>query len=312
MQTTGSEQLADRNHVLVADAPHRLAFVHRIEKVNMGTHQSGRVRARELLVNHARRLDARRRPTGASDHEDLAVGERGQYLHALPERVRFGGQHQRRIGGQRTGVHGGDKDRVRCRGRRGHLAERAGAQCRPESGIDQVVAHLLATKRGELCRLVTREFTLLAAIDIDHDREQEPLVATIDRRDGARRGSRELHPLGTLVDEQRLAPRHPVADPHQHAGLQARVVRAQHCHGTDFRAGMDHLLRRSTDGQIQSTAYRDHSYPARLEQKSTTSYRLRHSFIAVDIALRWREGATRLYGPDRSPDGEHPSNGAQV
>ena len=77
---------------------------------------------------------------------DFTFGQAAQYQQAAFEV--FGGffDDDRRIGSQRIGVHRIDEDGERFGINGRDFAERTGAQCSPQAGLDQVAAHFFAAQ----------------------------------------------------------------------------------------------------------------------------------------------------------------------
>ncbi|MCY1370046.1 hypothetical protein D9M69_571180 [compost metagenome] len=147
-QLPGSEQLADGDDVLIIDRPDTLARTDRIEEVDMGTRQTGRMRAGKGLCLHLAQLLARQAAAIGLAQEDL--GQIAQYLETVFEISGICADDHSRISRQRLGVHGCDENRAGHRINRRHLAERTSTQCGPETGPLQVFANLRATQTAQL------------------------------------------------------------------------------------------------------------------------------------------------------------------
>ena len=160
------------------------------------------------------------------------------------------------IGGQRIGVHRGHEDRARTRTRRGHLAERARAQCGPQAGGHQGRFDRHGVEIAEFFRRLRIEGDLVVCVRIglepDHDRLKNTLGAAIDRNHlaGTRRGI--AHARRLLVLEQRLAQLDEIAFGDKHRGLHAMVVDTDYRHPTDRRRVVNDLAWRAADRQIQT------------------------------------------------------------
>ena len=222
----------------------------------MGAWQTGRMGTAEALGVHTGQLFTGQAYSGRLAQKHL--GQPRQHLQTSREVVGIGLDDQRRVSGQRLGIDGCDEDRAGHSINRRHLAERATAQRSPQARLQQVVAHRLGLKAGQLGCWVASKLQGIVALQLDHHRLQHTLGATMNGTDhpGPRRG--EMHARVVLVTEQRLAELDPIPHLHRHARLHAVIITAQQRHTAHRASGLDALLRTAGDWQIQPTFDLDH------------------------------------------------------
>src|SRR5690606_11008203 len=145
VQAPGAEQARDRDHVLIADRPDGLGGADWIEVMDVCTCQTCRVRAGEFF---ALGLTSRREiksDTGRSTNKHLAWGQMAEQFNTKFEISGGFANDHCRVGRQRVGVDGCDKDGVWLAINGGYPTERAGPKCRPEAGRYQGINHQQAT-----------------------------------------------------------------------------------------------------------------------------------------------------------------------
>ena len=137
-----------------------------------------------------RALENRRFETGPVRHGDIRTGARADPYAAVGEllddlqtvhKIRsVGGDHHAGIGRQRVAVHGRDEDGLRYAVRRGHPAERSGAQCCPQAAALQEIANLGGRECLQFLGRVAVEAQFIVAADADLDALEHPPVAAYD------------------------------------------------------------------------------------------------------------------------------------
>src|SRR5690606_22064910 len=139
-------ELAERDHVLIADVPDRLSAMDGIEQVDVRTREPGGVRPGEGLDARARGTGPDARPCRDAQVRG-AVGEPSDGGEATLEVARALLDDPRRIRGEGLGVDGGDEDRARRPPARRHAAERPRAKRRDEPALVEEGEQRLAIER---------------------------------------------------------------------------------------------------------------------------------------------------------------------
>ncbi len=224
----------------------------------MGTGQARRMRATEDLDLHlGQGFAGQRRAWGlAQEH----FGQVAQHLEACLEGFCLFGDDHRRIGRQGMRIDGCHEDGVRHRIDRRHLAERTRAQCGPQAGLLQVLAHLFAAQAFQLFGRVAREGDFVIALEVDDHRLQHALFTAVHCTDDASTGRRVVNAFGLLVGKKDLPQLDPITDLHSHGGLHGRIVEADDGDAAYGPSGLDTLRRRADYGQVKPSFYIDHRF----------------------------------------------------
>ena len=151
--------------------------------------------------------------------------EPGQYRKPSRERLDTRFDDHLRICGQRIGVHGSDKDRIRCGLRVGDSRKGASAQRRPAAALQQLVNHYLPIQATDLVSGEALELTLLPFRNFDDHAFKCALGATVDVDHLTSDRCRKVHPGGFLITEENLSFRYKIPLFHLHRRLHAGVVR---------------------------------------------------------------------------------------
>src|SRR5690606_19697092 len=198
------------------------AFADRIQRVDMGTRQTSRMRTGKALGANTSNIAARDgRAFGLAQPD---TGQTGQHFQAVLEIRSAGLQNHSRVSGQRVGIDGGYEDGAGSCVYRRHLAVRAGPQRSPQTGADELVTYCRWIEPFQALGSVATEINGIVTLDIDHHRLQNALFAAIDGADHATRWGGVKHTGGFLVTEQDLSRLHPIADLHLHGRFHTVVI----------------------------------------------------------------------------------------
>ncbi|EKD38709.1 MAG: hypothetical protein ACD_75C00634G0001 [uncultured bacterium] len=248
--------MADRNDILVTDMPGGLVFVHRVDEVDMGRRQPGRMGPGKGPVFKPVHLLKGLQGGGSGAVMDGDGDQPPQDLQAEPVLRLVLVEDDQRQGGQRTSVDGGDEQGGGRCGDSRSLAVGAGPESGPQSGIDQTFTD---GRRLELVRPVhgLTEGNRFVAVQFDHQRLEFPFLPPVDGSDrpAPRRG--KDHPRISLVGEQGLADNDALARSRQHGRFHADIIVADNCHLADRIARPDLLLRSPGDGDVKALFYLD-------------------------------------------------------
>ena len=182
-----AEDPADGDRVLVVQMPGLLVPIHRVQQVDVQARRSARVRAGEFLHPDIGALHRGNRAALGLAHVDRgALGDPGESGDS-PREVLLVPAHDHIDGrGERVAVRGRDKDRGGHGVGHRHLAVGTSAQSRPETGLDEQFANLLAAEFGRVLPGIGVERHAVvppgqfSSVQLEHDRLQGPSVATVD------------------------------------------------------------------------------------------------------------------------------------
>ena len=129
--------------------PDLLFQADRLKKMNVSPRQPGRMRTGKLIKGHlADRMPAKLAAASLT-HVNFTVGQPRQQRQTGVKRFALGQNDWLRIGRQRIRVYRGDKNGRRNAARRRYFTERAGAKCRPQPGLQQLLLNALARQSGK-------------------------------------------------------------------------------------------------------------------------------------------------------------------
>ena len=230
---------------------------------------------------------------GGGAHVDGPVGHPRQGFQAVLEGPVGPLQHHVDARGEGLGVDGGHEDRARPRVGIGDAPERPDPDGRPQAGLEQQLAHVVAAEpggmppreRGEPDRDAAAALLLVPA-EGDDDGPEAAALSAMDRIDGAGGRRREPDAGPLLVLEQQLAAADVVALGDVHGGPEADVVVAQQRHPPRRPGGADGLVGLSRDRQPQSLA-------------NGVSPHLRHQQYGISRETRARASRTPGAGSKR-------------
>ena len=151
--------------------------------------------------------------------------EPGQYRKPSRERLDTWFDDHLRVCGQRIGVYGSDKYRIRCGLRVGNSRKRPSAQRRPAAALQQLVNHYLPIQATDLVSSEALKLTFFTVGDFNDHTFECALGATVDVDHLTSDRCRKVHPGGFLITEENLSFRYKIPLFHLHRRLHAGVVR---------------------------------------------------------------------------------------